>query len=694
MNTLLNTVLIRNGHINVSKYNNFSAIDSKVTAPLVATLISNMAYYGFVPSATNLNNLFSLTPEQLKLFWAEHEPSFKTVTGADRNMEDFVVYKNFPKEVLNMDETSYWVNQICMYIGVPNEYFTEEKEFRPSMLETVELKVLHEVDDSTLDRLTHALVSSTSRWSDNQQEDAKILYSNAKFFIDASAFSFRENAITLIAHAIKEHNSSDFDIEDATDVLRLCAGLSNGDVSLRVPTKFINFSRKTRKTILRILNATKNLEEDFANRPEQWKRLLSRLHPSDYPQFSHVCKAYDALYNKSIVSYNKIVDGKNTSFTDKIDMVKTRPGDFLRRFHSLYAENASITMPKFMEILPRLSTIQLLKFQSYILSINDRKTLMYAPKGNWSKVRVSENKKAKILDHDIGIIVAQISTILFERINAKFPNGVMLDERLKNVNLQTNDQKLAAYGRGTSFEIPENIKFIRTASYWKLPYHGNVWFDNAWSFFDENWLSLSSCCWNSTHVNNGSVFSGDPTNSKDLKGRACQMIDLYLDKLEAAGIRYAVWNILCYSHIPFSDAEDVLATLQMGENPETGSLYEPSRAQMVFPIKDKSLSKYLAYIDIKERKLIYIDASLPSDTGSAVSNHRNLETLIPAYIEYVNSLPSVYDLFSNASIGDTPVLYSDEDHTITSGDAYVFKSLNSENQFNMINLSEILDDNS
>lgn len=170
------------------------------------------------------------------------------------------------------------------------------------------------------------------------------------------------------------------------------------------------------------------------------------------------------------------------------------------------------------------------------------------------------------------------------------------------------------------------------------------------------------------------------------------MIDLYLDKLEAAGVRYAVWNILCYSSVSFDQAEEVLATLQWGEYPQSGKLFEPSRAQMVFPLKGSSMTKYVAYIDVVERKLVYMDANFSGSVHSAVNNAGGLSKKMPAFVEYLKSLPSVADLFVHAKKGSMPVWFADEGKSIeVDGKAFVFKPVNPKNKFKKVDLSEILE---
>lgn len=694
MNTLNNEVrevLLRNGYLCVEDYHNFCAIDLKLNQRLVGTLVANMATYGYAPSVEALRTLSMLAPHELKSFWSDYEPIFKRVTGADRKMEKFVVYKNFPSEVLEMSEAQYWINQILMYIGAPNEWFTSEEVERPAMLENLDLKILALTKEDSVKVLTRTLIAMPNRWSDNQTAAAKTLYDFQKFFISVDEFAFKENGIVLAVHAIKEHNSVDFDMSNATDVLRLCAGLSDGDISLRKKVRFTKMKRPLRKKMLRLLNSTKNLKEDFSIRQEEWKRLLSLLHPGDYPQFKHVTAAYDTLYNDSYFSFNKIVDAQYPYPSETILMeLQRRPGEFMRRLHASYAKFGAEAVEAFCDVVPQLSTSQLIKLRKYLQRINSRKTLIVPPKGNWSRAVILENKKKEIESADLEELNTAVSEEISARLNSMFPEGVQLDDRLAAVKLQTNDQKLAEYGRGTTFDIPENIKFLRSASYWKCARAGNVWFDNGWNFFNSQWKSVGVCSWDNNHKVGGAVFSGDPTNSKDMEGRACQMIDLYIDALLAQGIRYAVWSVLGYSNIPFSKAEDVLATLQMGEDAEAGKLYEPARAQMVFPLTGDSVTKYVAYVDLRKRKLFYMDVDFGASVTTAARNGRSLESKMPAYVEYLKSIPSVYELFSHAKPGSTPILYDDSEVDITSGKAYVFKPLNAENSFTQISLSSVL----
>lgn len=688
-------ILITNNLLHVPA----AGTDTSAGERSVATVLANMAYYGFAPSLQAVRALQALSVDELTEFWQVLEPTLKELTGADRNMAEVVVYKNFPKEVLDMSRAQYWLSQLFMYLGAPNDWFTQDEAERAPLDEKLRLKVLALADADALTTIRAGLVASKARWTEVQRDHALVLARALPLgVVRLSDFGFKENGVRQMAATLDV--DQELDISDATDVLRLAAAMSDADISLRAKVEFRKFARAERRMLLGLLEVTKNLEADMAMRPTPWKHLLSALHPGDY-KCPRVSAAYNALYRGDLTTFNAQVEAHLVQKDVAVlAMLQSRPGEFARRLHSLYAVFGQAAVTAFASVADKLDTSQLLKLKSYVSTINGRKTLMYPPRGNWSKIQVVDNAKVAFDDASLAQLQSVLAGVLSERMASAFPEGVAMAVDVENVKLQTSDQELAPYGRGTVFAIPENMHFLRTASYWEHAAGGrNTWFDNGWAFFGEEWSPMSACCWNEASFGPdgvvAAVFSGDPTNSKDLKGRGCQMIDLYLDKLAAAGVRYAVWNVLCYSHIAFKDAAEVLATLQWGEKEQEGALYEPARAQMVFPLQGEALTKYVAYVDIKTRSLVYMDANLPGRVDSMANNLAYLAKQMPAYVEYLNALPSVADLFVHAPQSDAPeataVLYSDLDQSLPQGGkAYVFKPENAANQFEPLALEPLL----
>lgn len=689
--TTAQMILIQNGYISIEPAVVATVPDGERIAAL-ATILSNIAYYGYIIDSAAIRHLSTLDIPNLVAWWQDVRPVFAAITGSDRNMEDHIVYRNFPKEALDLDKGQQVFHQIAIYMGFPYDWFRQPEAAREPLGELSKLKVLRLASGNTLSTIHDNLIEMSNRWSDNQK--AWAIYLTGRLPIIVDNYGFKENGIILAAEAFK--SGVGVEITTATDVLRLAAQLSDQDVSLRNRVAFRNFKRAERRTLLSMLEDARNIKDDFALRPELAKRLMERLRPGDY-KFERVRDAYDALYKGELSSIGAKLDPQ-TPNVDMLTIAATRPGEFLRRLHHYIDLFGLMAVDQFVPVMNNLTTRQLVSLRRYIATINDRTLLIYPPRANWARAQVSSNEKSKLSAKAIALLDGEISRLLCSRISARFPEGIDLADNLVNVKLQTNDQKLAEYGRGTTFDIPEDVTFVRSASYWELPhtgdFHRNTWFDNGWNFFHDDWSDAGTCGWDAQHLGDGAaIMSGDPTNIKDLRGRGCQIIDLYFDKLIAMGIRYAVWNVLCFSNIKFSDAKDVLATLQWGVEPLKGNVYEPSRAQMVFPLRAEQLSSYVAYVDLVTRKLVYMDAPLPANVGGTGLNSARLTRVMPAYVQYLDSLPSLHDLLRDvpSQDGAVPVRFEDDAQTAVAARSYVFQPTDSERTGSLIAISDFVE---
>ena len=720
---------------------------------LLATLLSNMAYYGYCPTKALLEKLMQCSKDEAVLFWNELEPALIYEKATDRDMNAHVVYKNFPQEVLDMSEYQYWYNQFFIYLGFENIVNKEPAKPRRKSLELKELRLLAPANESTLQDILNTNIGLTSSWTGVQFEQTRFLFEHlAKDTLDFDSFGFKMNAVNLASVLYKEGNVK-LIIQDATNVIRLAtvlSGYEDGRVSPKV--RFKGFSRTQRKLFLELLEKSKNLEADITLNKKVWKGFLHGLHPSDYG-YQRVIKAQDELYNNRVTSFQGKIDrilkeafpeyfasknvavevedlppvqladildektrkaleeirakslraeekvkeekpkklNKRAVFDILVPLLRSRPSEFMRQYHMLYELFGDMVTSQLSTVLYKIEPIKLLKFKKYLNTINGRKSLIYAPNSNWTKSSFVENNKVKLSKESIRLLSNEISLIINSHLENSLPSGIQLDEKLKKVKLQTNAQELAPYGRGTRFEIPENITFIRSGSYWQTDEYYDTWYDNGWNFFDSKWEPLATCCWNSERVlDDSAIFSGDPATGGTAEGKGCQMIDLYLEQLIEKGVRYALWNVLGFSHKTFSEA-DVVATLQMGENPSEDKIYEPSRASMVFPLKGNNLTKYILLLDLKTREVVYLDANLYACVDSAESNEGIMSERMPQFMEYINSLPSIYDLLENVEEGDVPFLYDDKTEAVLSKRAYVFNKQNTGSEFDSIDINSLLE---
>jgi hypothetical protein len=243
-----------------------AASDRPVRRDVLATLVNNLCAFGFALSRDGFEAVRAASDGAARAWWEEVEPVLMDLSGADRKMDEHVVYKNFPHEVLAMSQADYWLRQILMYWGLPNEWFTEEPVERPLLDERLRLKVLQPATPATLGEIFAELVARPARWTGEQREDALFLVRRLGRDIDLSTVAFKENMVHLAVQCLEAGIQAR--VGTATDVLRLAVGMSDGDVALREPSRLRSFKRTERRFLVSLLERATHLEEDLARRPE------------------------------------------------------------------------------------------------------------------------------------------------------------------------------------------------------------------------------------------------------------------------------------------------------------------------------------------------------------------------------------------------------------------------------------------
>src|SRR5574343_1739215 len=126
----LTNILLRHNYLPMPVHS-----DGKASQEDLATVLMNLSHYGYALSQEGYRILTALTHQEMSGWWPEIEKELKSITGDDRNIGDFVVYKNFPAEVMDKTEAEYWIPQLLMYWGIRKELFTEKGKPREKMME-------------------------------------------------------------------------------------------------------------------------------------------------------------------------------------------------------------------------------------------------------------------------------------------------------------------------------------------------------------------------------------------------------------------------------------------------------------------------------------------------------------------------------------------------------------------------------
>lgn len=165
------------------------------------------------------------------------------------------------------------------------ELLAAHEEFIPAAGDRV--MVLHLGD--TLEAEVAALYASlAARTVPPSDEDRGVLMALAGNCLDGpqpETIPVRENRAAI--NAVRMARGYPLLVDTATDVLRLAAAVSGGDVGLRAPAKLRSFRRPERRILLAALDrvAAGNRAKlgDVSQYAEQWKRLGERLHPHEHP---------------------------------------------------------------------------------------------------------------------------------------------------------------------------------------------------------------------------------------------------------------------------------------------------------------------------------------------------------------------------------------------------------------------------
>lgn len=683
-----NEILLKNGLIELNKMTNDKTVASKES---LATIIANFAYFGYVPSKEIVEELETFSEEDLNAFWNKQDAIFRSFFCNFLSAKEGVVYKNFPKEVLNKTESEYWISQIFMYLGLEKEFFTEDEEEREEQLVSVlKLKVINKANSESLKTIYTKFINKKNSLLPDEQEQLGFLLDHLNVMeINISHIPFKMNGVFL-AKKIYERKGV-VSVNNLTDLFRFAASIGAPQNNVNERISYFKFSRAERKQILRLfltLDLTK-FDEDVAMRPESFKALFKSLRAGDYAWAKPVSVLYDRLYNKKVKSAKAKALGKA-----KIDfnVMKSRAGMFVRAFHEAYEREPENTIKHMLEALNSLDISQLLKFKKYVGQVNKTYCFIAKPKSSWELAKPIVNDKVYIKDQHIKVLVDEINTIIKSRLENVFPNGILKGEDLNLIKLPSNDQEVDL-GRGTIKRIPLEAKYLRSATMWDANDHrDNVWFDNGWNFISLSKGKLDSAlCWNQVNSEFG-CFSGDPVVNYLENKIGTQIIDLDLEKLrENTDIDYAVWSVLSYNNINFNAFKKVYACVQFLENQMEGELFEPVNLEMQMELKGNAKNKIVLVVDIKNNQMIILDQPFPKlSTKSAYYNKAKIREFLDHVLKNLKFIPSVFDLVENVKDGDVPFVVSDENLEIKEGSAYVFKKENVENKFDDILLDELL----
>ena len=625
----------------------------------VASIIKNVEALGYTFSKPLTEALQALTLDELTAFYRDLIPILRAQRGADHKFAP--MYPNFPKQVMEASDLELFLNAMVHYWSEGQLFPDYEKEERLPLAEESKLTVIDVGTEAEFQSLFGQIVGSNTSLSAQDKTDINwylLLYGTS---MDMPAAIPQKETQAYLASLFMGHFHSSAASElltryfvTATDVLRLAVALSDGDTSLAKPTRFRNFKRSERDTLMSLLERTSNPTEDMLRWKKRWIRLGEKLHAGEYAtKYPKAVAAFGVLRNnEKYTTFNGAVEQAllDRKVREVLGRLVTRPGDFARRLDHLLritptAERAEV-VAAFQIAATKVSTPVLLQVRQHFVCRNDQSDIrVFFPKGNIAKAKAIDNQLLPISKTICNAVVAACDAALTQRFAEKAPLGkVFVDEKLQDYLLpfsqRSASKSLRTLVRGSKVSLPQDSDVVRFFIWWK---NGNYQtdIDLSATLFNDKFEFVDTLSYYNLRIFGG-CHSGDIT---DAPNGASEFIDVTLSKLQEAGVRYVGMTLNSYTNQPFCDLPECFAGWMARERPKSGEVFEPKTVRDRLDVTANMKIAIPLVIDVVERKVIWCDLSLKNNNlalNNVDGNLSGIRATLRSMVEI--SKPNVYDL--------------------------------------------------
>jgi len=629
----------------------------------VASVAKNVAALGWGFSAPVVEACATLSLEQLADLNRQLVADLARAVGAHRKHRP--MYPNFPDQVMAVGEAELYLNALLHY-WTDGKYLpaaTESKKRFPLLFGRRSKETLQKIDLGTREEfegLFAQIAGSNTSLSPQDKEDLcwfVAAYKNAIGPLLPAAIPHKEN-LAFLAGLLIEHTDHataflQAFVRTATDVLRLAAALSGGDVSLAAPTKFRNFSRAERRVLLALVEGQANATEDMLRWKKRWIRLGERLHPGACQKpYPCAAAAFAVLRNDlPFETFNGRLEQALAQNDAKgaLALLSTRPGDFARRLDHLLrlqAGEREAVLAAFTTVASRVSTPVLLQVGHHFQQrSNPSRLRVFFPKGNLAKAHAEENT---LLPLDPAVC-ARAATICQDTLRARFaalpPLGtVYVDPALARYvvpfSQRSASRALRTIARGSRLPLPGACRVLRFFVWWKNGAQRTD-IDLSAALFDHEFAYVDAITYYNLKTYGG-VHSGDIVDAPE---GASEFIDIDIEKVREKNVRYVVMSLNSYTQQPYVELPECFAGWMARAQAGSGEIYEPRTVQDKLDLTADTKIAIPLIIDVVDRQVIWADMSLkryPRWVNNVVGNLQGIQLTLASLVEMRK--PNLYDL--------------------------------------------------
>jgi hypothetical protein len=601
--------------------------DAKLPLNLLASALKNLDAYGYSVSSELLEVWSTYAVQDFCVMFSELTGVLKELKGD--HIEHKPMYPNFPEQVMQASFAERFVNAYVHYLTNGDFLPEYEKETRIPLFVSSQRTELSVGGEDDLFNIVQKLLSAGTSISDRDKKDIEEIIEAYPENVDTMIpenFMYKEQLVyaakLLLDKCPGKLNAVMPLFKNATDVLRLATGLSDGDISLSSHSKLRVFKRAERRLLLAMLNNMSNVLEDMQRHKQRWLRLGIALHPGDYAnKYPKACQCfYDLRSNKKVATWGGMVEQGIADADEKrvLSLLEKRPTEFARMLDRIVRDDSfccDTVLSSFNSVVGNVSTPVLLNMMCHFANRDVSGRLKaYFPKGNAAKVYVVEGSHEPLSQNIIDKVVFLCTSTLIERFKELEALGKVYIDPAMHKHVVPFSQRSASemantLVRGSRVPFDSDKKVFRSFIYWK---GAHVDVDSSFVAYDAEWNKVDSISYCDAGFNRHKdmCHSGDITSAP--KG-ATEFVDLYIDKLKARGIRYVAASVNMYRGPDFCDLKECFAGWMMRDG-VSGEIYEPTTVENKFDIKSKSKICMPYVIDLEASEVVWTDLVMKHNT--------------------------------------------------------------------------------
>ncbi|MDT0467866.1 TerD family protein [Streptomyces gibsoniae] len=427
-----------------------------------------------------------------------------------------------------------------------------------------------------------ALAGSPTPLGDDELEDLSTLAGHCAEGPQPEAIPVRE--IRAVVNRARLQVGADLLLDTVTDVLRLACALSDGDVTLREPSRFRTLPRPVRRTLLAALDAVvaaspAKLADVMAHR-EAWKRLGERLHPHEYPDRPHAAEVFAVARGDRIV---RSLDSRVEELLARYDvlaateLLKSAPGKLFRALDRLL--RTAGTQAERDAVVAAAEQVAPLVSGRVVLSVREHLHNRAAQTGK-RRVFVNRLGRARVVPDARSAVRAPERTRLIAALDAEIRRRLPATGHLV-VDPDVLDVALPLSGRATTSGLgvlprgsvsPVDGELLRFFVYWKQTAHRTDYDLSALTlnsdYSTRSWLSY-------THLTAvDGEHSGDITDAPD---GASEFINLRLGAVRGT---FVVPQVHIFAGEGFDETEESFFGFMLRDAEQQGRPFEPRTVRM------------------------------------------------------------------------------------------------------------------